>query len=202
MSFTIGKPLDMLLLTTPVGTRSESLEMPIYTNPVFDLQAVRDFIQAHENESDINAMQIGPRERLIISSQQIIVRNKGFSIKKIELRLRLLNQIFERSAAGAVAIPESGIDSQEVPENIRDLIPLAEKWGLGDDTERAELWQEAPPAAKETLKEKLTGRTGDITAWLDSYNESEELPPAATGPFMWLLEGLDENGYWPAEQNR
>jgi hypothetical protein len=79
---------------------------------------------------------------------------------------------------------------------LRDLIPLAERWGIGDDTLRQEIWDEATPEEKEGLKAGLKGRTEEISNWLDELATIAS-DSGAAAYFMYLLEGLDESGLWP-----
>jgi hypothetical protein len=87
------------------------------------------------------------------------------------------------------------IDPSNVPEHLRDLIPMAEKWGIGDDIIRCDFEKKASAEEKEEFREALRGRTDQVTAWLDSF-EVLGLPEDA-GPFMYMLEALDESGLWP-----
>jgi hypothetical protein len=86
------------------------------------------------------------------------------------------------------------IDAQSVPEHLRDLIPLAERWGIGDDMARGDLMRVASEEEKRRFQEALRGRTGQVTAWLDSFGGGP-MPEAAV-PFMYMLEALDEGGLW------
>ncbi|MHC4091019.1 MAG: hypothetical protein ACYSVY_12235 [Planctomycetota bacterium] len=87
------------------------------------------------------------------------------------------------------------IDAQTVPEHLRDLVPLAEKWGIGDDVARGDLMRVTTEEEKRRFQEALRGRTAQVTAWLDSFTDGA-MPEAAV-PFMYMLEALDESGLWP-----
>jgi len=88
------------------------------------------------------------------------------------------------------------IDPENVPPGLRDLIPLAEKWGLGDDIIRGDVMAKATDDEKNTFKETLRGRTDEVTAWLDAFDNANPMPEDAV-PFMYMLEALDESGLWP-----
>ena len=86
------------------------------------------------------------------------------------------------------------LNPEKVPEQFRDLIPLAQKWGIGDDVIRADLHNTASDEDKESLKESLNGRTNAINQWLDSYGNSKMSVQARA--FMYMLLGLDEMGIY------
>jgi len=100
--------------------------------------------------------------------------------------------------------PNIEIDPEKVPAHLRDLIPMAEKWGVGDDIVRSDLEDKATEEEKNEFKEALRGRTADVTAWLDSFDAVPDLKSEAANPmseeavpFMYMLEALDESGLWP-----
>jgi len=87
------------------------------------------------------------------------------------------------------------IDPANVPEDLRDLIPIAEQWGIGDDVIRGDYGESASEEQKARFKAALTGRTTRVTEWLDSFGT--ELMSEEAGVFMYMLEALDELGLWP-----
>jgi len=88
------------------------------------------------------------------------------------------------------------IDVNEVPEHLRDLIPLAFKWGIGDDVVRSELEESSSEEEKEEFRRALTGRTATVTAWLDSF-PANSVHPGAFSNFIYMLESLADMGIWP-----
>ena len=93
--------------------------------------------------------------------------------------------------------PTIRIEPSKVPENLRDLIPMAELWGVGDDIIRDDLEEKASKEQKQDFREKMTGRTDDVTAWLDSF--SDGIMSDEAGHFMYMLSALDEMGLWTDE---
>ena len=95
--------------------------------------------------------------------------------------------------------PKISIEQTRVPERLRDLIPMAEKWGIGDDIIRNDFEQKTTEAERSEFQNALRGRTADVTAWLDSFDndlESSNLMTEEAGYFMYMLEALDESGLW------
>jgi hypothetical protein len=88
------------------------------------------------------------------------------------------------------------LDPNNVPANLRDLIELAAKWGIGDDIIRDDFEQRASAGDKQELRRALTGRTAEVTRWLDS-SEAGRPMTAEAACFMYMLEALDEMRLWP-----
>jgi hypothetical protein len=84
------------------------------------------------------------------------------------------------------------LNPKNVPEKFRDLVSLAQRWGIGDDIIRNDLHEKAPPEEKQILRASLDGRTQAINQWLDSFGSGRMTEEAAA--FMYMLEGLDEMG--------
>lgn len=81
---------------------------------------------------------------------------------------------------------------KNVPEKFRDLVLLAQRWGIGDDIIRNDLHDKASLEEKQALKSSLDGRTRAINQWLDSFSSGQMTEEAAA--FMYMMEGLDEMG--------
>ena len=64
------------------------------------------------------------------------------------------------SGGSAEDYPQIEIDPANVPEDLRDLIPIAEAWGIGDDVIRGDHGESASPEQKERFKAALTGNNG------------------------------------------
>jgi hypothetical protein len=90
--------------------------------------------------------------------------------------------------------PTITIDPSQVPQNLRDLVPMAEFWGVGDDIIRADIEEKASDEQKQELRAKLAGRATDVNAWLNSFGDREMSDEA--GHFMYMLEALDEMRLW------
>ena len=82
------------------------------------------------------------------------------------------------------------LDPAQVPDQLRDLVPLAQRWGIGDDIIRDDLHEQASQEEIQSLRESLDGRTRAIDQWLDTFAEGQMSEEAAA--FMYMREGLDE----------
>lgn len=91
--------------------------------------------------------------------------------------------------------PEVVLSASKVPSDLADLVPLAEKWGIGDDIIRNDFQSKSSDADKQALAKALTGRNNRITEWLDSQPKDEAMSDEAAA-FMYMQLGLDEMGLW------
>jgi hypothetical protein len=82
------------------------------------------------------------------------------------------------------------LDSENVPPALRNLVPLARVWGIGDDVERMEHIQRSSPADRQALESALAPYHGQITAWLDSFEPGSMTDEAAA--FMYMQLALEE----------
>ncbi|HDS1556832.1 TPA: hypothetical protein QEL11_000640 [Stenotrophomonas maltophilia] len=80
-----------------------------------------------------------------------------------------------------------------VPAELVDLIPLAEKWGIGDDLLRSEMQERATDAEKQAMGDALKDRHARITAWLDSFPPGQSMSDEAAA-FMYMQVSADEMG--------
>jgi hypothetical protein len=94
------------------------------------------------------------------------------------------------NATSAGSVSATPFDIDKVPEDLRDLAPLAQKWGIPDDAVRAALIESASDAELQALRDTVAPRTTRITEWLDSFPHNALSNEAAT--FMYLLEVVDE----------
>lgn len=87
------------------------------------------------------------------------------------------------------------LDPEKVPGAFRHLIPLAEKWGIGDDLIRNDYIDKASEAEKRELQDAFFARSQQITAWLETF-ESGTLTEEGEA-FMYAQIALDEMGSAP-----
>ena len=87
------------------------------------------------------------------------------------------------------------LNPEEVPADLRHLVPLAERWGIGDDVERNAKVESSTPAEREELRTAITAVHSSITAWLDSFGQGAMTNEAAAFMYMQLaLEELPADG--------
>ena len=78
----------------------------------------------------------------------------------------------------------------EVPNSLRDLAPLARKYGIGDDADRGDIMLAASLEELSELEEKVLPRQQEISDWLDTFPENEITDTAAF--FLYLGSACDE----------
>ncbi len=108
------------------------------------------------------------------------------------------NVLKEKYGLTAENRPTIFLDPREVPEHLRDLIPMAEKWGIGDDIIRSDVEDKASQAEKEELSRRVQDHTVQIDAWLNSFHGSDMTDAAAA--FMYMTLAMDEMGLWPKSE--
>jgi hypothetical protein len=82
------------------------------------------------------------------------------------------------------------LNPEQVPEDLRHLVPLAEKWGIGDDVDRNAKVERATPAERSELRAAITPVSSSITTWLDSFGKGAMSDEAAA--FMYMQLALEE----------
>jgi hypothetical protein len=94
--------------------------------------------------------------------------------------------------------PVIHLDVERVPPHLRHLIPLAEKWGIGDDIIRNDYIAKASDAEKRELHDGFYAPFEQITGWVDSFGNE---PMTDEGEaFMYAQMALDEMGYYILEE--
>jgi hypothetical protein len=88
----------------------------------------------------------------------------------------------------AEAVPK--LDAAKVPADLRDLVPLAQRWGIGDDVDRSERLQKATAAERSELRAAFGARQARITAWLDSFGQG--VMPDEAAAFMYTQLAIEE----------
>jgi hypothetical protein len=85
---------------------------------------------------------------------------------------------------------ENRIRRSKVPRELRPLVPLAEKWGIGDDGSRGYFVRRATRKDKQQLRRVRDLYARRISDWLDT--QLPDHPTPETGAFLYLLEACDE----------
>jgi hypothetical protein len=86
--------------------------------------------------------------------------------------------------------PVPTLDPAKVPAELRDLGPLAQAWGIGDDVLRGRRVDGATAAEREELRRAFAPRDRQITAWLDSFGQG--LMPDEAAAFMYTQLAIEE----------
>jgi hypothetical protein len=100
------------------------------------------------------------------------------------------SELQKRYGLYAANRPTIRLDAQKVPAPLRDLIPLAETWGIGDDIIRFDFEQKASEPAKAALVAHLQGRIEEVQDWLGRQPDGDMSEEAAA--FMYMLSAWDE----------
>ena len=102
----------------------------------------------------------------------------------------LVSVVFTSCSKNGTTGHEPSINKENVPENLRSLIPMATKWGIGDDGIRDELEKKATKEEKAELEQTIKGKEKLIDDWLNSFPEGKMSDEA--GAFMYMTLALEE----------
>jgi hypothetical protein len=114
--------------------------------------------------------------------------------------MHLVNELLPPVSAAdldTIAIPEedlSWFDESRVPEDLRDLVPLAKAWGRGDDLLRGEIVGRASPEERHDLIARVLPRARRIQEYIESFGiPTLESPlPDECARFMYMGEAAEE----------
>jgi hypothetical protein len=86
--------------------------------------------------------------------------------------------------------PVIRLDPMRVPEPLRDLIPLAETWGIGDDIIRLDVAEKSTAAERDELLRAVGRRFDEVEAWLATAGPGEMSEEMTA--FMYMTTAWDE----------
>lgn len=92
--------------------------------------------------------------------------------------------------AAASDVRAERLDPAQVPADLRHLVPMAERWGIGDDVDRNTKVDRATAAEREELDRALEPHDARITEWLNSFGQT--LMPEEAGAFMYMQLAREE----------
>lgn len=81
---------------------------------------------------------------------------------------------------------------EEVPPGLKQLIPFAKKWGIGDAEQRNNLMKAASLSELNNIERMVGSRMQQIDDWVDTYSEHELKDSAAVGYFIFLQVAYEE----------
>lgn len=84
------------------------------------------------------------------------------------------------------------VREQEVPPELRQLIPFAKKWGIGDAEERNNLMEVTSLSELNEFVRLVGSRMQQIADWVDTYSEKELRDSATVGYFIFLQVAYEE----------
>lgn len=89
-------------------------------------------------------------------------------------------------------VVESVLNVAEVPDSLRNLVPLAKKWGIGDDGDRGDILEAASAQELEELGKRVGPRMQEIADWLDTYSEEQMAQSDTAGFYLYLMCAYEE----------
>ena len=95
------------------------------------------------------------------------------------------------SGGGTSTSGGSRLDAAKVPEGLREIVPLAQRWGIGDDVNRGEALSRSTPNERAELLRAVETHGAEITAWLDSFGGGGKMTDEAAA-FMYMQLAVEE----------
>ncbi|MFN0009119.1 MAG: hypothetical protein ACKVXR_14545 [Planctomycetota bacterium] len=72
--------------------------------------------------------------------------------------------------------PDVSIDEQNVPEELRALLPLARIWAIGDDVERNDFMEQASVEERKHLVDTVAPHFEALSEWSSVENRKTPVP--------------------------
>ncbi len=151
-------------------------------------------------------MQAEKRARRLLTGQRRRHDWHWRALEQLDERIRRRALTVRRQAEGATftrylasemdfcarehAAALDGFDERVVPEEVRELIPLARRFGIGDDSCRALVIRRTRAAERRIAAAAVAARADRVEAWLTSQGGPPYGREAAC--FFWLLEAAEE----------
>lgn len=126
------------------------------------------------------AYQIGFGLLLLLLAPVLVVDMALVRYFGVDIRVFVPEQPFELSE----------LVEEDVPEPLRDLIPLAKKFGIGDDAERGEVITTATESERAELLDRVGPKLHLIDSWLGNFSEDGLNETSAF--FLYLGEAYEE----------
>jgi hypothetical protein len=89
---------------------------------------------------------------------------------------------------------ENLLERSDVPEELHEVVPLVERWGLGDEPSREYFVRRATRAEKKELRRALRRHEPRIVEWIDSLGAAHT---QASTAFLYFLDACEELGVRP-----
>ncbi len=108
----------------------------------------------------------------------------------------LLLVVLTMVACGGNSPPDAEVtilNPSAVPENLRPAIPVAQRFGIGDDGYREDALHAASDAEIQELRQTVVRHGAEIDRWLNSLDPDQEMSDEAAA-FMYMLVAHEEIG--------
>jgi hypothetical protein len=90
---------------------------------------------------------------------------------------------------------DNTLERSDVPGDLHEVVPLVEKWGIGDEPSREYFVKRATRAERQELRQAFRRHERRIAEWIDSLAPGAHT--AASTCFLYFLDACDELGIRP-----
>ncbi len=92
--------------------------------------------------------------------------------------------------------PKFVVNPEELPPNLRDLIPYVERWAISCDITRRDYFEKASEDDIRTFARAVAPRCAEINGWLDTFPRDAKRWPKAATEFLGLLTAISDALCW------
>jgi len=180
--FALGAPNYLSLVTERCDSPSLLASVPLFIHHDLSGPDTVDWLAREENVAALAAAGLSRREPLFVSHDglEAVVQPKRATTETLARLADVADRLRSSPPAVTPGLIVDGLrlDAERLPPDLRPLVPLVERWAIGDDVERGERLREAEPEEVKRLVETV----GPLLARIDSYLDSfapDEVPEEA-----------------------
>jgi len=196
-AFSVNRPDEVCFFDRELRGIRELPGLRVYVSDDADASSARAVFASAEVPNAIRALGLGQEESLHVYENAVVlyVMPRGADEDWLQLeRLIALETVL--GSAGGVAEDGAVRDglrwrSEQLPDGLRDLLPLVREWAIGDDSCRSDRIDAASRGDLERFVAAAAPHQSAITAYLASVGEAHPCPDEAI-LLDWLMTSLSE----------
>ena len=196
VAFALGTRELIGMMDQPRESHPLLTKLSLFVNPNIP-NSTLEWLAVEDNVRAVAALNCSRREPLFVwfGGFTAVVRADRATVDTLSRMTDLINRL-ELSAPQPVSgriVEGLRLDPDQLPEDLRGLMPLIEVWAIGDDGKRQWLLQAASPEERDHLIKTVRPLLNRINTYLDSFSAHDEIPEEAI-LVGWLAEAVTELG--------
>jgi len=196
-AFSVNRPDEVCFFDRELRGIRELPGLRVYVSEDVDASSARSLLASAEVSSAISALGLGQGESLHVYGNVVVLYVVPRGAEQDWLLLdRLIALEGVLSSAGGVAEDGAVRDGlrwrpEQLPDGLRDLLPVVREWAIGDDSCRSDRIDAASRGDLERFVAAAAPHRSAITAYLASLEERHPCPDEAI-LLDWLMTSLSE----------
>lgn len=192
LSFRLGErdPWAMFRRILRIGGGEPS--MLVFVDPETAIEtSASHWLNDRKNLVLLHSLELGEGEAVQVRGMQLVAYIHPRSHEGNRKLLDVLIELVRRSPAPPKTIPDlsrSGdghaFEVNKLPPSLHHLVPLIQKWSIGDDERRTEMIDRAPTKELEHLLGAVKPHLNHIDAFVDSFDDKPH--PSEADVMFWL----------------